>query len=63
MKKTRAGGGGAGGGGGRGTQAMGAGGSARGPCGVLYGKHNMFLVRKGSRDIYSRHLYWAGSAK
>ena len=28
-----------GGGGGGGTQAMGAGGSAGGPCGVLYGKN------------------------
>ena len=31
----------------------GAGGSAGGPCGVLYGKHSMFLVKKGSRDICS----------
>ena len=28
-----------GGGGGRGTQAVGAGGPAGGPCGVLYGKN------------------------
>ena len=55
--------GGGGGGGGGGTQAVGAGGSAGGPRGVLYGKHNMFLLRKGSRDICNRHLYWAGSAK
>ena len=34
----------------------GAGGSADGPCGVLYGKHSMFLVRKGSRDICSQQL-------
>ena len=46
--------GGGGGGGGGGTQAMGAGGPAGGPCGVLYGKHSMFLVRKGSRDICSQ---------
>ena len=39
--------------GGGGTQAVGAGGPAGGPCGVLYGKHSMFLVRKGSRDICS----------
>ena len=34
----------------------GAGGLAGGPCGVLYGKHSMFLVRKGSRDISSQQL-------
>ena len=42
--------------GGGGTQAVGADGSAGGPCGVLYGKHSMFLVRKGSRDICSQQL-------
>ena len=29
----------------------GADGPVGGPCGVLYGKHSMFLVRRGSRDI------------
>ena len=48
--------GGGGGGGGGGTQAVGPGGLAGGPCGVLYGKHSMFLVRKGSRDICSQQL-------
>ena len=37
-----------------------AGGSAGGPCGVLYGKHSMFLVRKGSRDICSLTVDRAG---
>ena len=55
-KKLDAGGCGGGGGGGGGTQVVGAGGPAGGPCGVLYGKHSMFLVRKGSRDIYSQQL-------
>ena len=55
-RKIDAGGGGGGGGGGRGTEEVGAGGPAGGPCGVLYGKHSMFLVRKGSRDICSQKL-------
>ena len=42
--------------GGRRNTGSGAGGSAGGPCGVLYGKHSMFLVRKGSRDICSQQL-------
>ena len=55
MKKTRRGWGlGRGwGGGGGGTQAVGAGGPAAGPCGVLYGKNQ----RRGRRRVRRRRIF------
>lgn len=46
-------GGGGGGGGGGGTQAVGASGSAGGPCGVLYGKNQ----RRGRRSVRRRRIF------
>ena len=64
QRKLDAGGGwggkGGGGGGGRGTQAMGAGGPAGGPCGVLYGRIRD-EEEEGLGDIgsSSNHLKWS----